>query len=270
MRTLSKLGISVLDTDLIIKSAVSPSPHEPTLLEEILTIGEKFYIHCQVREEIEWPQKAADLLDKLIKENRIQMINDRNLLELLDKHYYMPMRTFLTNLRECCEIFGTDYYENYYKQLESLLSDKCNIEQFCAKVSNIEEKIKQDCKSDGQSTNLGEIKTALMTAVFSLSNIERVTIFMSDDRRARNFIVSRYSEKYHEIKAVSVIGTFHLMKNSMSLEEAREYVNALETKEFKLIDKSEKTIKMTGLDIVNGIYENRIVLLTNGILKLKN
>jgi hypothetical protein len=197
VRKLSKLGISVLDTDFIIRSAVSPFPYEPTLLEKILTLGEKFYIHHQVREEVEWPQEAADLLDRLIKEGDI----------------------------------------------------------------------KQKCKSGGHSTNLWEIKTALLAAIFCLSNMERVTIFMSDDRRARNFIVSRYSEKYHEIKAVSVIGAYYiLMKNGMPYEEARRYVDALETKEFKLFDKREK---MTGLEIVDGIYANKLILLANGMLKLR-
>jgi hypothetical protein len=267
VRKLSKLGISVLDTDFIIKSAVSPSPQQSTLFERILTLGEKFYIHHQVHEEVEWPQEAADLLDKLIKEHQIKMVDDRDLLELLDKHYPMPARTFLGNLKECCEMFGTDYYEHYYKQLEALLFDGGNIEQFCAKLAAVEEKLKQNCKGGGRSTNLGEIKTALLAAIFSLSNIERVTIFMSDDRRARNFIVSRYSEKYHEIKAISVIGAFYiLMKNGMPLEEARRYVDALATKEFRLFDNK----KMTGLEIVDGIYANKLILLVNGMLKARD
>ncbi len=208
------------------------------------------------------------MLDRLIKGHQIKMVDDRDLLELLDKHFPIPLRTFLGNLKECCEMFGTDYYEDYYKQLESLLLDGSNIEQFCVKLAAVEAKIKQNCKSGGYSTNLGEIKTALVAAIFSLSNMERVTIFMSDDRRARNFIVSRYSEKYHEIKAVSVIGAFYiLMKNGMPLEEARRYVDALKTKEYKLFDKGEK---MTGLEIVEGIYANKIALLANGMLKCRD
>ncbi|CCQ96473.1 hypothetical protein CULT_420044 [[Clostridium] ultunense Esp] len=268
MRKLSKLGISVLDTDLIVKSAVSPTLHEPTLLEKILSVGDKFYIHSQIRKEVEWPQETADLLDRLIREHHIKMVDDRGLLERLDKYFPMPVRTFLGNLKECCEMFGTYYYEDYYKRLESLLLNESNIELFCAKLAAVEEKIKQDSKSEGRSTNLGEIKTALSAAIFSLSNMERVTIFMSDDRRARNLIVSRYSEKYHEIKAISVIGTFYiLMKNGMPLEEARRYVGALEAKEYKLFDKREK---MTGLEIVKGIYANKLVLLANGMLEWRD
>lgn len=96
------------------------------------------------------------MLDRFIKENHIKMVDDRGLLELWDKHFHMPVRTFLGNLKECCEMFGTDYYDDYYKQLESLLLDGSNIEQFCAKLAAIEEKLKQNSKNEGRSTNLGK------------------------------------------------------------------------------------------------------------------
>lgn len=83
MRSMNKLGVSILDADFIIKSAVSPSPGQSTLFEKILMLGDKFYIHHEVYEEVEWPQETTDLLDKLIKDHRIKMMNDRDLLELL-------------------------------------------------------------------------------------------------------------------------------------------------------------------------------------------
>ncbi|TYP57460.1 hypothetical protein LZ11_00774 [Thermosediminibacter litoriperuensis] len=36
------------------------------------------------------------MLDKLIKERLIKMVDDRDLLDLLDKYFHMPVRTFLT------------------------------------------------------------------------------------------------------------------------------------------------------------------------------
>lgn len=258
---MSNSNISVLDADFIIKSAVSPSPNEQSLLEKILGIGGDFYVHQQVYEEVMWPQEAVDLLRRLKEHQRIKIVNDKYLLELLEKDFVMPTRTFLSTIKDCCELFGTEHYENYYNTLACFVTTGESIEHFYERFIEVEKELmNSDC-----ANNLGEIKTITMAVIFYITNKNKVTIFMSDDRRACNTVVLKYSEKYHEIKALSVIGSFFLLrKNGMTYDIACRYVNSLATKEFKVIDKSEK---MTGLEIINGIYSNKLDLSTNGMLK---
>lgn len=253
---MSNSNISVLDADFIIKSAVSPSPNEQSLLEKILGIGGDFYVHQQVYEEVMWPQEAVDLLRRLKEHQRIKIVNDKYLLELLEKDFVMPTRTFLSTIKDCCELFGTEHYENYYNTLACFVTTGESIEHFYERFIEVEKELmNSDC-----ANNLGEIKTITMAVIFYITNKNKVTIFMSDDRRACNTVVLKYSEKYHEIKALSVIGSFFLLrKNGMTYDIACRYVNSLATKEFKVIDKSEK---MTGLEIINGIYSNKLLLLS--------
>lgn len=165
----------------------------------------------------------------------------------------------------CCEIFNTDYYELYYKQLENFLGKEFEMDAFANKIIQIEEIIREKEKPD----NLGEIKSALMAAILYLVEEEQINVFISDDRKARTAMFIEYSEKYHFLRGLSVSGMFYILRKTMSKETAKEYMNEIPYQVIKIDDTKGNRIKKAKDELIDIIYEGKVKLLNDGELRLR-
>ncbi|OBR92671.1 hypothetical protein CLRAG_23770 [Clostridium ragsdalei P11] len=266
VKKLIKLGTTVLDTDSIIKSSITLEGE--SLLEKFLTLEGSYYIHAHIRNEVAWPEESKKLLNMLIEKETIKVLSDKDLIEMLKESYTMPYRTFLSNLKVCCSIFNTRYYNDYYVELEKLDFKNLDIDEFLIKLKVIEDRILDDCKNNRVPSNLGELKTALMSAILYVVNNTQVNIFASDDRRARRCMVIGYSGEYHSLKALSVLGIFYILRDYLDKEKAVAYINKFHELSFKICDNKNNMIKKSGEDIIDLLYAGKLVLLKDGNMKL--
>ncbi len=250
----------LLDTDAIIKLS-EPVNEEPSLLEHFLSIKGEYYLHEYIIDEVQWPEYVSSKLLMFINEGKIIKVTDQDLMNMLTNSKVLPdKRTFLSILRDCCDLFGVDYYEEEYYQLESFLDDQYDDSKFLEEFNQINNRVIQR-----GADNLGEIKTAFLAAIFYTLDIKEFTYFVSVDKRARNTMVLKYNNHFHSINTISVIACLYYLKhNGLSKSELLKY---LKLSEHKIYDSSGKLIKLSINKIIDEIYDNRIICLKNGMLK---
>lgn len=268
VKKLIKLGTTVLDTDSIIKTSITLDGEKESLLEKFLKLEGMYYIHAHIHNEVEWPKESKKLLDMLIEKGTINVLSDKDLLEMLKENYTMPYRTFLSNLKVCCSIFNTKYYDDYYMELEKLDFKNLQVNEFLIELKVIEDKILENCKNNKIPSNLGELKTALMSSILYIVKNTKVNVFVSDDRRARRCMVIGYSNEYYSLKALSVLGIFYILRNTLDKEKATAYINELPQVNFKIYDNKNNMIKKSGEYIVDLLYAGKLVLYKDGNMKL--
>lgn len=266
MKKLIKLGTTVLDTDSIIKTSITLEGE--SLLEKFLKLEGSYYIHAHIYSEVAWPEESKKLLESLITKGIINVLTDKDLIEMIKESYILPYRTFLSNLKICCSIFSTQYYTEHYIELEKLDFKNLKISEFLAKLKIIEDKILEECKNNKVPSNLGELKTALMSSILYIVKNTKVNVFVSDDRRARRYMVIEYSNEYYSLKALSVLGIFYILRDTLDREKAIAYINKLNQVSFKIYDNKNNMIKKSGKDVVDLIYDGKLVLYKDGNLKL--
>ncbi|SKA03512.1 hypothetical protein [Selenihalanaerobacter shriftii] len=242
------LKIACLDTDAIIKMSMNSS----SLLKKLVSIFSKCYLHERVYQEIQWPEETVKKLDELIDTGEIVLLTDKELLEKIEiKEFY------LDSLKQVCNIFGVNYYNKYYYELESLGVNK----DFLEKVANI----------DSELDDIGEIKTLHMIVLLRDIESKQINYFISDDRRARNSIVLNYGQalKEQKLKGISVMGALYLLqKKGLSKNKILEYIEKLPFEETKVYNLKQNLIKLSNLEIVEKLYQGQIKLILDGNLML--
>lgn len=242
--------IACLDADIIIKTTANNSD----MLDSIIEVFNKCYIHEYVYNEIKWPQNTIIKLDSLIRAKKIKVLNDEQLYKMIENKSY-----FLNTLEKACEIFAVDY-NKYYSDLENI------------DVKN--DFIKNLRKHDKLiSSNLGETKTLQMIILFRDLFDNDINYFLSEDRRARRGMILKFSQttKGYKIHGISLIGAFYLLKNSgISEQKALEFKNELGIQSNKVYNSKNNMENMDAEIIINKIYNEEFSLLKTGDLKLQN
>ena len=237
--------IACFDADIIIKT----SRNNKELLENVVDIFDKCYLHKCVYEEINWPQKTIKLLNKLIKKNKINLITDENLYDELE-----IKKLFLDSLQQVCEIFGLEY-ENIYSNHNNIVNNKG---KFINKLYKSDKCIKE---------NVGEVRTLLMIILLREIEKDKINYFISDDRRARNVIVFNYGKTLTENKiyGLSLLSSFYMLKKEgLTKKEAMKFVSNFYSKQTKIFYEENRMEKMNNTEIIEKIYEDKLKLLRNG------
>lgn len=224
--------IACLDTDVIIKM----SRNNSGLLQRIIDIFDKCYLHERVYQEVKWPEETVKLLNKLINANKIVLITDKELFNKLE-----IKELFLDSLKQALEIFGIDY-SNLYSKLENYLNEP---DRLIAELEDIDRTIED---------NIGEIRTLQMIILLRDIEKEKINYFISDDRRARNAVVLKYGSTLtgQKIYGISLIGAFYLLREEgLSKAEALKYIKYIQPEESKLFIYKNRRDKMSNLDIID-------------------
>jgi hypothetical protein len=197
--------IACLDADVIIKM----SQGNISLLEKVVKIFDRCFLHKCVYDEVEWPEETIEILNRLIDENRISLVTDEDLFDRV-KHKEL----FTSSLQQACEIFAIDY-EEIYSNIENIIEDR---DMLLKEIKKADELVEE---------NLGETRTLQMIILFRDLEREDVNYFVSDDRRARRGIILRYGSTLtgQKLFGLSLISIFNILKEKgMSREEVIEYV----------------------------------------------
>ncbi|MFW6281660.1 MAG: hypothetical protein ACOC1O_02545 [bacterium] len=244
-----KKKIACLDADVIIKMSLNDSE----LLEYVVDFFDECYLHNQVYQEVEWPEETVNLLNRLIDNNEIKLITDRELYKRLELK-----KLFINSLQQVCDIFGITY-KKIYSDVEKYINE----DRFFNKLSEADESIEE---------NLGEIRTLQMIILLREIEIEKINYFISDDRRARNAIVLSYGNTLTEPKlyGVSLISSLYFLRNNgFTRNEALNLIEKLPSSESKIFYEKNLMGKMDNKEIINNLYDGKLKLLKNGDFLLK-
>lgn len=237
--------IACLDTDVIIKM----THNESELLNLVVDIFDKCYIHDYIYKEVDWPEETVNILNKLIEKDKVNIINDEMLYNNLE-----IKRIFLDTLQQVCDIFGIDYDE-IYSDIEQF---KSNDKKFIKELKEADKHIKY---------NLGEIRTLLMIILLREIKQDKINYFISDDRRARNAVILKYGKTLTEQKiyGISLISSIHLLKiEGYAKARVLKVVENLQTKKNKIYYEKDRMDKMSNKQIINKLYANELSILKNG------
>ncbi|MCK8816280.1 hypothetical protein MWH28_02745 [Natroniella sulfidigena] len=214
---------------------------------------DKCYLHSRVYQEVKWPDEVVVRLNDLIEKQQIILVNDEELLTKIEIREY-----FLATLEEVCEVFGVDYYEQYYDELR----DSNSNEELLNAVEII----------DNQLKDIGEIKTLHMIILLRDIANKQINYFLSDDRRARRAIVLTFGKTIYDdkITGLSVLGSFDLLKeNGLAKVNALEYIKKFSFTKTKVYDQKRNMIKLENNIIIEKLYAGRLKRLITGDFILK-
>ena len=242
--------IACLDADVIIKM----SQGNITLLEEVVGVFNKCFLHQCVYDEVEWPVETIEILNRLVDEKKILLVTDKILFDRIE---YKEL--FVSSLEQACEIFSIDY-EQIYSNIENMIEDRDKL---------LEELKKADELVEG---NLGETRTLQMIILFRDLEGEDINYFVSDDRRARRGIILSYGSTLtgQKIYGLSLISIFNILKKEvMSIEEALEYVVQFQFDKSKVYLQNGNMSSMSNIEIIERLYKRELKLLPIGEFQLK-
>ncbi len=242
--------IACLDADVIIKM----SQGNIGLLDKVVEIFNRCFLHKCVYNEVEWPEETIEILNRLIDKNKISLVTDE---DLFDKLKYKEF--FASSLQQACEIFAVDY-EEIYTDLEDIIEYRDGL---------LEEIKEADELVEG---NLGETRTLQMIILLRDLEGEDVNYFVSDDRRARRGIILSYGSTLagQKIYGLSLISIFNILKEKgMSREEALKYVEQFKSDKSKVYHKNRNMASLSNIKIIDKLYNNELKLLNIGEFQLK-
>ena len=259
---------AVLDTDFISKCMIAADSSGCKLFDEVLKLPYQFYCHRQIVIELGRHNPFAASWIEQQNDVNVIVIDDRWILKSIYdivKNGAFPI--YLQFLKSACDFLGINHYENCYQKLETI----SNFDEFV-------EKLKEADGNVGESNNLGELKSFVTIQCFVWLGYQNVFYFMSDDRRARLPLMTYINQFSTQSNGISCFGVFvHLKKYcDLSRERAMEFANSWIAfyshtsgqSTFKIYDTKGTRIKLSGEDIINGIFDHRIGLRKDGDLKV--
>lgn len=259
--------IALLDTDFISKAFRSRAEEEH-LIDHILSLpGYKFFCHHQIVTELgRHFSDSVEWLRGKVEDGSITCYTDEDLLNQLQKVYGDSCYVFYMNfLNKACAVYTKDYYSTHYKDLGALDPAQIDKKEFLIALENGDQSV-------GEDHDLGEIKTAVLLQVLSNLHGEQIYIFCSDDRNARNGIT-----RFPGISCLSILSIFWWLKNECDLPKDKakvyfdSYITTLAESQttFKVVESGsmDRFKKIVVTEVFEEIYDDRFLLLRNGMLK---
>lgn len=269
---MTKEKYALLDTDFISKTHLIHKDENNRLLDRILEMsGYRFYCHEQIKVEIDRHNigNASVWLKEKISSGAIRCLNDDDIVDELRSIYYGSAETMYANmLRNGCDAYRTGYFKESFKRLQDLDYSATSKKSFL-------QELKKDSDEIGAGKNLGELKSYVLLQMLRSKLGGQIYVFCSDDRNARNGIVSLGGAK-----CISVLSSFmHLaIEGNMSKEEAKPYIESYleamrksKQTEFRVITNSKENIfcKVPCKQVIEEMYSGKFEVLNDGNLKYK-
>lgn len=254
--------IAVLDADSCIYLG-KPISEDDSFLNVLLNIFNTNYIHKFVFDEIDDGTDEKTHLNRLCVKKLIDVVEDKDILELyklLSQDEEEICSLFNATLRRNIELSKCSkrYFMNLYKPL---------FDKNYTSIVELETDLKSVESTAIKGKGLGEIKTAVLIETLATIGVENINIFVSNDNKARNLIVTSSNQ---QVFTCSVIGSFVILRDAgMPKEAARKYFNQLDpTIHNDASDSNGKlTIRKSYPEFFDDIFNKNVGLTVNGYLK---
>lgn len=260
---------ALLDTDFLYKSHLARNANNHTLTDFVIDFQDyEFFCHEMIKEELTRHPINPDpnpWLDKKVKDGRIKLYSDRDIVNELSKLYDLEATSmYLILLKSSCDTFKSGFFEKYYGSLKNLDGLE-NADTFIGALKVCDDSIPHQ-------NGMGEKKTYVLIQMMEIIYSNQVYVFCSDDFKARQSIASLTKP----INCISILGVFlKLMKMGHNKSEMQEYYNRLSAflknqKEYKVWSSSGyQRIGVPITQVFDDIYDGKFQLLKNGDLQYK-
>lgn len=269
---MTKEKYALMDTDFISKTYLIRKDDHNKMIDRIMEMrGYRFYCHEQVRTELARHNigNSTEWLNAKISDGSVHCATDEEIIDELHVIYSDSTEAmYASMLRNGCEAYKKGYFEENFTRLQTLDYSTVSKEYFL-------QELKADCDEIGEGKNLGELKSYVLLQMLSTKLGEQVYVFCSDDKNARNGIVS-----LGRVRCISVLSAFmRLNKDSnLSREDADPYIQAyLEERRkrnqttFRVYDTSKemRMCKVPCEQVIEEMYAGKLEVLQNGNLRYK-
>lgn len=208
---MEKTKYALLDTDFISKTHLIRKDDDNKLIDRIMQLPNyEFYCHMQVKTELFQHNviEAPKLLDNQIECGKITCYDDRDILcKLAEIFSSGAVAVYRQMLMIACEAYGYGYFAKQFPKIAMLNCEDISLDSFLLLLI-------QECETLALDRNLGEIKSFLLLQFLNLTFGEQIYVFCSDDRNARNGVIS-----ICEARCVSVLSSFLRLKKKSNLKE---------------------------------------------------
>ena len=173
-------------------------------------------------------EKYALLDTDFISKMHLIRKDDHN--KLIDKIMAMPgycfychkqiqveiMRHNIGMLKTACDAYKDGYFEEKFVLVSQMDCRSISREDFLKQLQD-------DCDTIGEGQNLGELKSYVLLQVLNLKFGEQIYVFCSDDKNARNGVIS-----IGGARCISVLSSFVRLKKEISFtkEDAMPYIDS--------------------------------------------
>ena len=212
---------ALLDTDFIFKTHLAVNRNHNNLAQLVLDFRNyEFFCHEKVLSELSFHSFSPDpvpwLKDRIDK-GFIRCYSDVEIMDELENLFGLSAsRLYFDLLRTSCDSFSPFFFNDCYSPLFEL-PDNTDRTTFLKILGNCEENI-----PNGNS--MGEKKTFVLAGMLQIKYPGQVTVFCSDDGRARRSAI--YIDE--RMRCLSIPAVFQkLRKEGLEKSEAREYYDSL-------------------------------------------
>ena len=211
---------ALLDTDFISKMHLIRKDDRNKLIDKIMAMPNyTFYCHDQINAELlrhntvgpsEW------FRDK-VKNKLIYLYDDEMILDELTAIYgNLALAMYVDMLKTACDAYKAGYFEENFTEISKINALHVGRTEFL-------EKLTLDCEAIGAGKNLGELKSYVLLQVLNMKFGQRVYVFCSDDKNARNGVVA-----IGGASCISVLSSFVRLQKEIhfSREDAEPYIKS--------------------------------------------
>ena len=265
--------LAILDTDFISKGHIVRAGEDDHLIDQVLRLPDyQFFCHEQTKDElVRYNSHAPVWLEEKVKGNSITIYSDGRIIrEMKDLYFRAGLTQYTALLKNACDAFDRDYFRTHYAELVALDPFNVSEAEYLKTLSDLDSAI-------GEGNNLGEIKEYVLLQWLNTLNEGPVFYFCSDDRNARNGVLSVEGIK---VQCISLISAFQRLKAEgvFTAESAKPYVDAVlnyykESKQdnIRVVEASRigRYMRVPCEQVVRELFEDRYMELPNGMLKYR-
>ncbi len=269
---MTKEKYALLDTDFISKTHLIRKDDKNTMIDRIMEMqGYRFYCHEQIKAELARHNisNAFEWLNTKISSGLIHCITDEEIIEELHSIYLNSAEAaYVSMLKNGCEAFKGGYFEENFTRIQKLDYLTVSKEHFL-------KELRADCSIIGARKNLGELKSYVLLQMLSAKLGEQIYVFCSDDKNARNGMVSLGGAR-----CISVLSAFMRLNRdgNLSKADAEPYIQSYldECRKhnqtvFKVYDASKqmRVCRVLCEQLIEEMYDGKLEMLQNGNLRYK-
>lgn len=267
---MGKVKYALLDTDFISKTHLIRKDDNNKLIDQIVQMPEyKFYCHEQIKTELLRHNIAGspEWLLENVSNGKIICYDDRRIiLELEEIYGDSAPAVYAQMLKTSCEAYRRGYFEEQFAKISQLDYTSISRDYFLTVLD-------QECDDLGADHNIGELKSYVLLQFLCLMLGQQIYVFCSDDRNARNGIIS-----IGNARCISVLSSFLRLKKECGFDKneaepyVEAYINFLKNRNqtaFRIQNgpKASQIVRVPCGQVFEEIYSGKLEELKNGNLK---